>query len=173
MNVTHSRRSCRLLVLSILGRIQRTFCSNPAFSTWGWLQTIVELTSMHSSRMRTDRLLAVCLLGGASWMYPPPPAAPPPRDRMTARLETACASLSVATTRCYSPGLVFGGGGGGGDQTGIPYHVTFLIMHLMLPTCPLPVNRQTPVKTLPSTNMTWFNLYAWNICFGCNGRSPG
>ena len=82
----------------------------------------------------------------------------------TAYLETVCASLSVATTSCRS--------GGRGPQMnkveqissghhqmslagpqvwclggGVSYHVTYPMMHLILPPS-LPVDSQTSVKTL-------------------------
>ena len=68
---------------------------------------------------------------------------------------------SVATTRCHSKGR----GARSDVQVGhqmsvagsthltipgrVTYHVAYLMMHLMLPTCPLPFG-QTPVKTLPT-----------------------
>ena len=67
---------------------------------------------------------------------------------ITACLETIRAPVSVATTRCCSGGYPTRSFHG----VGVPYHVTYPMMHLMLPTLPQPKNRQMTVKTLPSRN---------------------
>ena len=60
------------------------------------------------------------------------------------QISSVCHQMSVARGR--SPGLM------PREKQGVTYQVTYPMMHLMLPNPPPPLNRETPVKTVPSRN---------------------